>query len=47
MEKDKHLDLKQALQLAADVQPIKVEASTIDDVRTMSSNIYLLAQYDF
>ncbi|KAF3445590.1 hypothetical protein FNV43_RR10766 [Rhamnella rubrinervis] len=32
VEKDKHLDLKEALQLAADVQPIKVEASTVDDV---------------
>ena len=42
VEKDKHIDLKEALQLAADVQPIKVEASTVDDVRTMSSNSYLL-----
>ncbi|XP_060673188.1 glycine--tRNA ligase, chloroplastic/mitochondrial 2 isoform X2 [Ziziphus jujuba] len=32
VEKDKDLDLKQALQLAADVQPIKVEAGIVDDV---------------
>ncbi|XP_062173999.1 glycine--tRNA ligase, chloroplastic/mitochondrial 2 isoform X2 [Alnus glutinosa] len=32
VEKDKNMDLKQALQLAADAQPIRVDASTIDDV---------------
>lgn len=32
VEKDKYLDLQQALELAADVQPIKVEAPTIKDV---------------
>ncbi|KAG6677369.1 hypothetical protein I3842_14G022700 [Carya illinoinensis] len=32
VEKDKNLDLKQALELAADVQPIEVDASTVDDV---------------
>lgn len=32
VEKDKHLDLQQALELAADVQPIEVDASTINDV---------------
>ncbi|KAL5560498.1 hypothetical protein UlMin_036709 [Ulmus minor] len=32
VEKDKDLDLQQALQLAADVQPLKVEASTINNV---------------
>ncbi|KAL6125889.1 hypothetical protein ACLB2K_073940 [Fragaria x ananassa] len=31
VEKDKYLDLQQALELAADVQPIKVEAPTIKD----------------
>ncbi|KAM1370041.1 hypothetical protein ACFX15_039805 [Malus domestica] len=31
VEKDKHLDLQQALELAADVQPIEVDASTIND----------------
>lgn len=34
MEKGKNLDLKQALELAADVQPIEVHASTIEDVWT-------------
>ena len=34
VEKDKNLDLKQALELAAEVQPIQVDASTIEDVRT-------------
>lgn len=34
VEKDKNMDLRQALQLAADAQPIRVDASTIDDVRT-------------
>uniref|UniRef100_A0A2N9J707 glycine--tRNA ligase n=1 Tax=Fagus sylvatica TaxID=28930 RepID=A0A2N9J707_FAGSY len=32
VEKDRNLDLKQALELAAEVQHIKVDASTIDDV---------------
>lgn len=32
LEKDQNMDLKQALQLAADVQPIRVDASIIDDV---------------
>ncbi|KAG6628540.1 glycine--tRNA ligase, chloroplastic/mitochondrial 2 isoform X1 [Carya illinoinensis] len=32
VEKDKNLDLKQALELAADVQPIEVDASTVNDV---------------
>uniref|UniRef100_A0A7N2LE66 glycine--tRNA ligase n=1 Tax=Quercus lobata TaxID=97700 RepID=A0A7N2LE66_QUELO len=32
VEKDKNLDLKQALELAAEVQPIQVDASTIEDV---------------
>ncbi|KAE8038567.1 hypothetical protein FH972_011065 [Carpinus fangiana] len=32
VEKDKNMDLRQALQLAADAQPIRVDASTIDDV---------------
>ncbi|KAK9273495.1 hypothetical protein L1049_018305 [Liquidambar formosana] len=32
VEKDKNLDLRHALELAADVQPIKVQASTINDV---------------
>lgn len=41
VEKDKNMDLKQALQLAADAQPIRVDASTIDDVRTKSLlNLY-------
>ncbi|KAK8615069.1 hypothetical protein V6N13_068855 [Hibiscus sabdariffa] len=31
VEKDKNMDLKHALQLAADVQPIKVDANTIED----------------
>lgn len=42
VEKDKDLDLKQALQLAADVQPIKVEAGIVDDVRTLSSHSYFI-----
>ena len=33
VERDRNLDLKQALELAAEVQHIKVDASTIDDVR--------------
>ncbi|KAF3963459.1 hypothetical protein CMV_012157 [Castanea mollissima] len=32
VEKDKNLDLKQALELAAEAQPIQVDASTIEDV---------------
>ncbi|GMN55646.1 hypothetical protein TIFTF001_024756 [Ficus carica] len=32
VERNKDLDLKQALQLTADVQPVKVEGSTIDNV---------------
>lgn len=41
VEKDKNMDLKQALQLAADAQPIRVDASTIDNVRTKSLlNLY-------
>ena len=32
--KDTYMDLKHALELAADVQPIKVDATTIDDVRS-------------
>ena len=34
IEKDKNLDLARALVLAADVQPIKVDADMIKDVRT-------------
>lgn len=33
VEKDKNMDLKHALELAADFQPIKVDATTIEDVR--------------
>lgn len=33
VEKDKNLDLGQALRLAADVQPIKVDTDVIDNVR--------------
>lgn len=36
VEKDKNLDLRHALQLAAAVQPITIEADIIDDVRTNS-----------
>lgn len=32
VEQDKHLDLRQALELAADVQPLKVDPSTVNDV---------------
>ncbi|KAA3471495.1 glycine--tRNA ligase, chloroplastic/mitochondrial 2 isoform X1 [Gossypium australe] len=32
VEKDKNMNLKHALELAADVQPIKVDATTIEDV---------------
>ncbi|XWS35598.1 hypothetical protein CRYUN_Cryun20dG0010900 [Craigia yunnanensis] len=32
VEKEKNMDLKHALELAADVQPIKVDATTIEDV---------------
>ncbi|XP_043712752.1 glycine--tRNA ligase, chloroplastic/mitochondrial 2 [Telopea speciosissima] len=32
VENDKNLDLRNALELAADVQPIQVDATTIDDV---------------
>ncbi|KAM4072287.1 hypothetical protein ACB094_11G127000 [Castanea mollissima] len=32
VEKDKNMDLKQALELAAEAQPIQVDASTIEDV---------------
>lgn len=42
VEKDKDLDLKQALQLAADVQPIKVDAGIVDDVRIISSHSYFI-----
>ncbi|XP_050386731.1 glycine--tRNA ligase, chloroplastic/mitochondrial 2 isoform X2 [Argentina anserina] len=31
VEKDKYLDLQQALELAADVQPLKVDATTVKD----------------
>ncbi|ONI22483.1 hypothetical protein PRUPE_2G132400 [Prunus persica] len=31
VEQDKHLDLRQALELAADVQPLKVDPSTVND----------------
>lgn len=34
VEKDKNMNLKHALELAADVQPIKVDATTIEDVRS-------------
>lgn len=37
VENDKDLDLQKALQLAADVQPIKVEATTVDNVSTSFS----------
>lgn len=33
VENNKDLDLRQALQLAADVQPLKVESSVLDNVR--------------
>lgn len=33
VEKNKNLDFKKALELAADVQPIKVSPHVIDDVR--------------
>ncbi|KAE8673537.1 Glycine--tRNA ligase 2 [Hibiscus syriacus] len=32
VEKDKNMDLKHALELAADIQPIKVDETTIEDV---------------
>lgn len=32
VEKNKNLDFKEALELAADVQPIKVNPQVIDDV---------------
>lgn len=35
IEKDKNLDLGCALGIAADVQPIKVDAGTINEVRKM------------
>lgn len=35
MEKNQNMDLKHALELAADNQPIKVDATTIEDVRSM------------
>ena len=35
MEEDTNTDLKHALELAADVQHIKVDATTIGDVRSM------------
>lgn len=34
MEKDKDLDLRYALGVAADAQPVQVDAGTIDDVRS-------------
>lgn len=37
MEKEKHLDLEKALQIAADVQPIEVNGSTLLDVRLITS----------
>lgn len=39
IEKDKNLDLERALQLAAAVQSIKVDASTIHDVRKPGTSI--------
>ncbi len=33
VEKNKNLDFKEALDLAADVQPIKVDSHVMDDVR--------------
>jgi len=33
VEKNKNLDFKKALELAAEVQPIKVDPHVIDDVR--------------
>lgn len=36
MEKDKNLDLEKALKIAADVQPIEVDGSTLLDVRLIS-----------
>lgn len=34
VEEDKYLDLQQALELAADVQPMKIDATTVNDVCT-------------
>lgn len=36
VEKDKNLDLKHALRIAADVQPIEVEERTLTDVRPLT-----------
>lgn len=36
VEKDKNVNFKRALELAASVQPTKVEANTVEDVRIKS-----------
>lgn len=46
IEKDKNLDLELALRLAADVQPITVDASTINDVRTEKAQYLYFHGYD-
>lgn len=39
VEKDKNVNFKRALELAASVQPTKVEANTLEDVRIKSTPI--------
>lgn len=38
VEKDKNVNFKHALEIAASVQPVKVEANTLDDVRIKYSH---------
>lgn len=38
VEKDKNVNFKDALEIAASVQPVKVEANTLDDVRIKFSH---------
>ena len=41
VEEDKYLDLQKALELAADVQPMKVDATTVNDVCTKVLFLFL------
>lgn len=46
IERDKNLDLELALRLAADVQPITVDARTLNDVRTEKAQYLNVHGYD-
>lgn len=47
VEKDKNVNFKHALEIAASVQPINVEANTLDDVRIKYSHSFELGQIMF